>query len=68
MIDDDECFGKSSTGITSEDIVSAGKAVVNDHKRTVQNICNIVRLPYGMYFIGRIEHEKDSSKVRVTTN
>jgi hypothetical protein len=46
-VDDDECSGQPSTGTMTENVAKVREAIWQDRRRTIHDICNIVRLLYG---------------------
>ena len=46
-VDDDECFARTLTSTTKENVVKVHEAILKDRSWTIPDICNIVGLSYG---------------------
>jgi hypothetical protein len=46
-VDDDERSGRPSTGTTTENVAKVREAILEDRRRTIHDVCNIVKLSYG---------------------
>jgi histone-lysine N-methyltransferase SETMAR len=46
-VDDDERSGRPSTSTASENIAKVCEAILADHRQTIHDVCEIVRLSYG---------------------
>jgi hypothetical protein len=46
-VDDDERSGRPSTSTTPENIANVREAILADRRRTIHDVCEIVRLSYG---------------------
>jgi hypothetical protein len=46
-VDDDECSRRPSTGTTTENVAEVREAILEDRKRTIHDVCDIVGLSYG---------------------
>jgi hypothetical protein len=45
-VDDDERSGRPSTGSTTENVAEVLEAILEDRRRTIHDICDIVKLSY----------------------
>jgi hypothetical protein len=46
-VDDDGCSGQPSTSTTPENVAKVCEVIREDHRRTIQDVCNILVLSYG---------------------
>ena len=46
-VHDDECSGRPSTGTKTENMAKVRQAILEDRRRTIHDVCNIVGLSYG---------------------
>jgi transposase len=47
-VDDDERSGRPSTGTTIKNVEKVREAIQEDRRRTIHDVCNIIRLSYGI--------------------
>jgi hypothetical protein len=47
LVDDDERSGRASTSTTPENVAKVCEVIREDHRRTIQDVCNILVLSYG---------------------
>jgi len=45
--DDEQRFGRPSNGTTTEKVAKVWETLLEDRRRTIHNVCNIVGLSYG---------------------
>jgi hypothetical protein len=46
-VDDDEHSGRPSTGTTTENVAKVRQAILEDRRRTIHDVCDIVKLSCG---------------------
>jgi hypothetical protein len=46
-VDDDERSGRPSTGTTTENVAEVREAILEDRRRTIHDVCDIVKLSCG---------------------
>jgi hypothetical protein len=46
-VDDDERSGRPSAGTTTENVAKVREAILEDRRRTIHEVCDIVKLSYG---------------------
>jgi hypothetical protein len=47
-VNDDERYGRPLTGIMTENVAEVREAILEDRRRTIHDVCDIVKLSYGI--------------------